>query len=258
MELIKAVSRRTRLGELTYDILNVAYALLLLVLVLNFDPPILAFVLVLLSKWRVFAVRPRFWWANIQSNLIDAIVGFSTVGLLWMTSGQLLIQIGIAALFAAWLVILKPRSKKHWVLVQAGVGQFVGLMVLFSFAHAVPDLVVVILAGIVAYAAARHALTAFSSESDRTFLALAWAFVIGELAWLSYHWVIAYSIGPQLLIPQIAIIAGLIGFVAITIYGAFENDGKIEFRELRWPFIFSGLILILLLVRFSGLDVSQL
>lgn len=258
MELIKAVSRRTRLGEITYDILNVAYAGLLLILVLNFDPPILAFVVVLLSKWRVFAVRPRFWKANIQSNLIDTIVGVSTVGLLWLTHDQLLVQVGITALFAAWLVILKPRSKKHWVLVQAGVGQFVGLTVLFSVAHQLPDVAVVLLAGLVAYATARHALTAFSSESERSLLSLAWVFVVMELAWLSYHWIIAYAIGPQLMIPQIAIVAGLIGFVAITIYSAFENDGKIEFRELRWPFIFSGLILILLLVRFSGLDVSQL
>lgn len=258
MELIKAVSRRTRLGEITYDILNVAYAVLLLVLVLNFDPPILAFVLVLLSKWRVFAVRPRFWWANVQSNLVDTIVGVSTVGLLWLTSGQLLVQIGITALFVAWLVILKSRSKKRWVLIQAGVGQFAGLTVLFSVAHVLPDLLVVGLAGLVAYAAARHALTAFTGESARTLLSLAWAFVMGELSWLSYHWVIAYSVGPQLLIPQVAIIAGLIGFVAMTIYSAYEDDGKIEFAELRWPFIFSGLILILLLVRFSGLDVSQL
>jgi len=258
MELIKAVSRRTRLGEITYDVLNVAYAALLLVLVVNFDPPILAFLVVLLSKWRVFAVRPRFWFANVQSNLVDTIVGVSTVGLLWMTNGQFLIQVGITALFAAWLVILKPRSKKKWVLMQAGVGQFVGLSVLFSIAHLLPDFIVVVLAGLVAYGVARHALAAFSSESDRTLLSLAWAFVVAELAWLSYHWTIAYVIGPQLAIPQIAIITGLIAFVAITIYSAFEDDGKIEFRELRWPFIFSGLVLILLLVRFSGLDVSQL
>lgn len=258
MELIKAVSRRTRIGELAYDILNIAYALLLLVLVLNFSPPYLAFILVLLSKWRVFAVRPRFWLANIQSNSIDTIVGISTVGLLWLTDGQLPVQIGLTILFAIWLVVLKPRSKKHWVLVQAGVGQFVGLTALFSIAHMMPDIVIVAMTALVAYAAARHALTAFSSESDRTLLALIWAFVLGELSWLSYHWVIAYSIGPQLLVPQIAIIAGIFGFMAITLYKAFEDDGKIEFAELRWPFIFSGLILILLLVRFSGLDVSQL
>lgn len=258
MELIKAVSRRSRLGEITYDILNIAYALLLLVLVLNFDPPVLAFVLVLLSKWRVFAVRPRFWLANIQSNLIDTIVGVSTVGLLWLVSGQFLLQLGITALFAAWLVIVKPRSKKRWVLMQAGIGQFVGLTVLFSVAHSLPDVVVIALAALVGYAAARHALTAFSSESERTILSLAWVFVVTELAWLSYHWTIAYVIGPQLAIPQIAIVAALIGFVAVTLYGAHENDNKIEFSELRWPFIFSGLILILLLVRFSGLDVSQL
>lgn len=258
MELIKAASRRSRIGEITYDILNVAYAGLLFVLVLNFDPPVLAFVLVLLSKWRVFAVRPRFWKANIQSNLIDTIVGVSAVGLLWLTSGQVMVQIIIAALFAAWLVILKPRSKKQWVLLQAGVGQFVGLTALFSIAHLLPDVAVVVLAAIVGYATARHVLTAFSAESERMLLSLTWTFVVGELAWLSYHWTISYSIGPQLAIPQIAIIAGLIAFIAITLYEAHENDGKIRFAELRWPFIFSGLVLILLLVRFSGLDVSQL
>ena len=62
----------------------------------------------------------------------------------------------------------------------------------------------------------------------------------------------------EIMRKRTAIITALIGFVAITLYGAFENDGKIEFAELRWPFIFSGLVLILLLARFSGLDVSQL
>lgn len=267
MELIKAVSRRSKLGEITYDILNVAYAGLLLVLVLNFDPPILAFVLVFLSKWRVFAVRPRFWRANIQSNLIDTIVGLSTVGLLWILNDQLLVQVGVTALFAAWLVIVKPRSKKKWILIQAAVGQIAGLTVLFSITHLFndalvlryfPDILTVALAGLIGYAAARHALTAYNAESERTFLSLAWAFVVGELAWLSYHWTIAYVIGPQLAIPEVVIITGLIAFVAITLYDAHENDGKIQFRELRWPIIFSGLVLILLLARFSGLDVTQL
>lgn len=267
MELIKAVSRRTKLGEITYDILNVAYAVLLLVLVLTFDPPILAFALVLLSKWRVFAVRPRFWKANIQSNLIDTIVGLSTVGLLWILSGQLPIQIAITALFAAWLVIVKPRSKKKWILIQAAVGQIAGLTVLFSITHLFsetvllryfPDILTIAVAALIGYAAARHALTAYNSESERTFLSLAWAFVVAELAWLSYHWTIAYVIGPQLAVPEIVIITALISFVAITLYDAHENDGKIEFKELRWPIIFSGLVLILLLARFSGLDVTQL
>jgi len=257
MELIKFVSRRSRLGEITYDVLNLVYAGLLLALVITFDPPVLAYVLVLLSKWRVFAVRPRFWLANVQSNLIDTIVGLSVVTLMWLASGNEWTQIAMAVLFAGWLVIVKPRSKIRWVLAQAGVGQFLGLMALFSVSYQLPAIIVVAGASIIGYAAARHALTAHKTESDRMLLSLTWVFVVAELAWLSYHWTIAYVLGAQLAIPQIAIITTLIGFAAVKIYGAYENDGKIEFAELRWPVLFAALILVLLLGRFSGLDISQ-
>ncbi|MBQ3293902.1 hypothetical protein IJG96_02100, partial [Candidatus Saccharibacteria bacterium] len=40
---------------------------------------IIGFILVLLSKWRMFAVRPHYLWLNIKSNLVDLIVGFSVV-----------------------------------------------------------------------------------------------------------------------------------------------------------------------------------
>src|ERR1700729_3396252 len=38
-----------------------------------------AYVVILLSKWRMFAVRPRFWASNIRANSIDIIVGLSVV-----------------------------------------------------------------------------------------------------------------------------------------------------------------------------------
>ena len=39
----------------------------------------LGLLLVLVSKWRIFAVRPRYWLLNIKSSLVDLIVGFSFV-----------------------------------------------------------------------------------------------------------------------------------------------------------------------------------
>src|ERR1017187_6909274 len=39
----------------------------------------LALSLILLSKWRMFAVRPRFWPAIIRANAVDIMVGLSAV-----------------------------------------------------------------------------------------------------------------------------------------------------------------------------------
>ena len=41
--------------------------------------PLLGLILVFASKWRVFAVRARYLWLNIKSNLVDMIVGVSVV-----------------------------------------------------------------------------------------------------------------------------------------------------------------------------------
>ncbi len=38
----------------------------------------LALSIIVLSKWRMFAVRPRFWLANIRANAVDLIVGLSS------------------------------------------------------------------------------------------------------------------------------------------------------------------------------------
>ena len=41
--------------------------------------PLIGLILVLVSKWRIFAVRPRYMWINFKANLVDIIVGTSTV-----------------------------------------------------------------------------------------------------------------------------------------------------------------------------------
>ncbi len=258
MELIKSGANRSRLSEIIYVALNLAFAGLVLVLTYFFDPPYLAVLVVFLSKWRVFAVRPRFWFANLQTNLVDLFVGLSTVGLIAGASGELGIQVLIATLFAAWLLIVKPRSKRHWVLLQAGISQAVSITALFSLAYLWPSVVSVIIAWLVGYICARHALSAFDEE-ELTFLSLIWGLVVAELAWVAYHWTIAYTIIGELKIPQIAIILTLLGFIGIKLYeNHHANDGQLKLAQLRIPLLFSGLIIIMLLVRFSGLDTSQL
>lgn len=258
MELIKSAARRSKLSDVIYIVLNLAFAAALFGLTIAFDPPYLAYLLVLLSKWRVFAVRPRFWFANLQTNIVDVIVGISAVTLIWLAGDALIIQILLSVLYAAWLLIVKPRSKRHWVLLQAGISQFVGLVALFSVAYTWPALVVVLVAWLIGYAAAKHALGSYDEDED-TLLALIWGLVIAELAWLSYHWTIAYQLVGELKIPQIAIIVGLFGFIGIKLYVNYhDNDRSFRLGEIRWPLLFATAVIVMLLVRFSGLDMTQL
>lgn len=278
MELIKFAARRSRWSDIVYILLNIVYAAALFVLVSpGVDLPYLAYVMVLLSKWRVIAVRPRFWFANLQANFIDFMVGISVVTLMQLTAATTpWVSVLLAVLFMFWLLVLKPHTAKRWVLVQAAIGQFISLMALFSLAHTfelkplVTDssFLTVLIAWLIGYMTARHALSSFKNEDERALLSLIWGFIIAELAWLSHHWTIAYSIyrdigaaaDKQLMIPQIAIVATLLGFVTVKWYESLHApDNKKAFKDARAATIFAAAAIAILLVFFNGsLDITSL
>lgn len=255
MELIKSVTRRSRLSEVVYIGLNLAYAGLLWVLVATFEPPYLAYAIVAISKWRIIAVRPRFWFANLQANMVDALVSVSIVTLLWLNNGDFGMQLLLTLLFAVWLVVLKPRSKQFWMVIQARVALFVSLVALFSISYALPAAAVVVVCWLIGYSVARHVLTSYNNEPDRTTMALIWGLIVAELGWLGYHWTVAYGLNDNFKIPQIAVVISLIGFLIMKIYDMqHHNDGKLDMKVLRWPLLFVILTIGLLLFRFNGLN----
>jgi hypothetical protein len=79
MEFLKLVRKRSFLSEAVYTVLNIALAVAVVIVIRYTGSIGFAIGLVVLSKWRVFAVRPRFWWANLRSNLVDFIVSISFV-----------------------------------------------------------------------------------------------------------------------------------------------------------------------------------
>ncbi|HEV7951791.1 MAG TPA: hypothetical protein VGO98_00230, partial [Candidatus Saccharimonadales bacterium] len=103
MEFLKSSKRRSRISELVYVGLNVAFAVALLVILLAIESPLPAFALVLLSKWRILAVRPRYWFVNILTNLVDIIVSLSIVILIYAASGALGLQVVLTAMYIVWL-----------------------------------------------------------------------------------------------------------------------------------------------------------
>src|ERR1700730_9760136 len=127
MELLRLPNKRSLFSEVIYVALNIGLAVAILAIVWAIESPYAAFLLVLLSKWRVLAVRPRYWFVNLQANLIDIIVGLSVVVLLYNANGVLVTQVMITLAYIVWLLFIKPRSKRSFVAIQAGTATFLGV-----------------------------------------------------------------------------------------------------------------------------------
>ena len=83
MEFIKLARRRGVVADLIHVIFNVIFAGAAIYLTIVFESLWPAVVLVILSKWRVLAVRPRYWRANFLSSLPDLIFGIGLVTMSW-------------------------------------------------------------------------------------------------------------------------------------------------------------------------------
>lgn len=262
MEFLKSFRRRSFLSELVYIGLNIGLAIAVLIIVRTVESPVPAFILVLLSKWRVFAVRPRYWLANIQANFVDFIVSVSTVVLMYSVgvSGwqSLLLQILLTVFYIAWLIYLKPRSSKRSVVMQAWVSLIAGTIALFVSSYSWPIELVVIGMAISGYVSARHVLTQYE-EDHLQFLSLLNAFIMAQIGWIFYHWVIAYSlpvIGAR--VPQVAIIVAVISFVMYKVYDSYRRHDRVEPADIVMPVLFGIGIILVLLAFFSAIPIGVL
>lgn len=251
MDLIKIASRHTFWSEVIYIALNIGLALGVFALVRSFDQqPYLAVILILLSKWRIFAVRPRYWFAHLQSNLVDMLVGFSVVALLYQSAGELAFQVILTGLYVAWLLVLKPRSRRQDMIWQAGVAQFVSLVALGGFSYILPSSLFVLGVWLIAYAAIRHVLSTYDEENVGL-LSIAYAFLFAQMGWFYYHWMVAYPLVGDIAVPQLAIVALLVGFVAQTLFDLYKHKEKMKFSDVRGPLVFLSAMLIVLFGFFT-------
>lgn len=260
MDLIKSVSRRSRISDTLYTVLNISFALVLWVTITVFNQPYLAFGLVLLSKWRIFAVRPRFWFANLQTNIVDVLVGLSYATFVWLSiggdqasttvvSGQpnpWIIQAILTLLYIAWLLVIKPRSSRRFVLLQAGISQFVALTAFFSVAYNFDVVWTVAVGWLIGYACARHVLDD-AHETETTLLSLVWGVFVAELSWLAYHWTIGYGLSARLMLAQISIIVAIISFLAMQMYTANSQNAMERGASIKGSLIFTIIVIGMLL-----------
>lgn len=268
MEFLRLVKRRRSwINEIAYILLNVglSISLFLTVKMTGFLWP--ALILVLISKWRIFAVRPRFWFANIQANMISIIVSVSYVIFLYVTeslstteSNIAIVQAVLVVLDIIWLLFIKPRSKRKFIVLQAGIGIFLGVTSLFMFSYNWDVSLVVMSMWLIGYSSARHVLNSYDNEPHVVFLSLVWSLVIAEWGWLSYHWAVGYKLPylGSLMLPQAAITTLAISFLYYKAYDSYYHHKKIRLNDVLFPMIFAiGIVAVLLLAFNSVIPAAQ-
>jgi hypothetical protein len=202
----------------------------------------LAILVVILSKWRMFAVRPRFWPANIRANAVDLMVGLSVV--LFMThSNSMLLQFIWAALYAIWLIAIKPRSSVLIVTLQAFIGQLSALMALYLAWSSGPVWGLTLMTGLICFLAARHFFDVFEEPYARL-LAYTWGYFGAALAWLLSHWLLYYHV-----VAQVTLLLSALGYGIATLY-YLDHEDRLT-AGLRRQFVFIMLAVVLVVLVFS-------
>jgi hypothetical protein len=253
-EFLGARKAKNAVGTVGHIVLNLMLAVGSVVVTMVSGSWVLGIVLVVLSKWRMFAVRPRYWFINIKSNMVDIIVGASLVLLVYFAGTELrFAQIILTVIYAVWLLFIKPRSSEVMTEVQALFAVFFGLSAAAIVAINTNAVVLVLAGFIIGYGASRHTLTQ-SDDHDFTLVTFARALMLAEICFILSHWLIVYSFpGTGIIVPQVAVIGALSSFVFYRAYKSIvRHDGKMRAAEVALPAIFTCLIVFIMIVWFSA------
>ncbi len=201
-----------------------------------------ALVVILLSKWRVIAVKPRFWPALLRANAIDIIVGLSILSFM-VRNDSLYLRAAFAIAYGFWLLAIKPRAGTLMVSLQAAIGQFVGLTALFMVKGGASLILLVVGAGMIGYFASRHFFDSYDEPYSRL-LSYVWGYFSAALLWVLGHWLLFYGF-----LAQPTLILSALGYGLAALY-YFDHENKLS-TLLRRQFIFIMVAIIVVVLAFS-------
>ena len=244
---------RNALSSLLHFVFNLALGIGSIVLTVITGSWLLGFLLVLLSKWRMFAVRPRYWFLNLKLALVDLIVGTSIV-LLAYTAGTTVLPLHylLAAFYCIWLIFIKPKSGETAAETQALIAVFLGSAATVQMTASANALFLSLIIWIICYGATRHVFVQ-SDDKEFTLITLTTALVGAEIAWLSHAWLIVYQFNfLGLIIPQLSLILTLLAFAFNRVYKIIlKKDGRLKWNDVSTPVIFCTLLLAIVIIWFS-------
>jgi len=216
--------------------------------------PVLGLILVLLSKWRVFAVRSRFILLNIKSNLVDIIVGFSVVLLTYYAGSSFLpVDFVLMLVYSIWLLVIKPLSSENATLIQSLTAVFLGISAATIMSANLDSIAITLLAFLIGYAGSRHVLSQ-TSDNNFTLSTLVCGLVFAEVAWLCHSWSIIYTFGNTgIRIPQLAIILTIFAFVYnYARQSMIKYQDDFRFKHIIGPVLFGVALIGIIVLWFSN------
>lgn len=234
--------------------LNILLGVMAVLITVFSASPALGLLLVLVSKWRVFAVRGRYLWVNIKANLVDFIVGFSIVLLSYYAGPSLLpVDFLLMAIYVVWLLFIKPLSSETAAMAQSLIAVFLGVSATTMISATTDATPAVLLAFLVGYSASRHVLIQ-SKSSDFTLTTLVCGLIFAETAWLCHAWAIVYTFGESgIRIPQVAIILTIFAFVYNYARRAMiMHQDDFRFRDIMGPVLFGAVLIGIIVIWFSN------
>ncbi len=205
----------------------------------------LAYLTVILSKWRMFAIRPRHWPASIRANAVDIIVGLSFVVFIAQAPSQAW-QIVWVLCYEIWLIIIKPKANVFWITIQAGLGQFIGLTALYMLWGRSSLVLLVVASWAICYLSARHFFSTFD-EPLTSMMSHIWGYVGAALTWVLGHWLLYYGF-----LAQPVLILTVLAYGLAALY-YLENTDRLSMlvrRQILW--IMGAILLVIILFSSWG------
>ena len=244
---------RNILSSILHILFNIFLAIISIFVTIITGSWILGILLVLLSKWRVFAVRPRYWLVNLKSNLVDLIVGAGVVFIPYCAGTTIYpIHYILTVFYIVWLIGIKPLSSTFATELQALLAIFIGTTAAVLMTASAHSIFLCLSCFVIGYGAARHVIVQ-SDDRDFSLITLTCGLVAAELAWLCHSWLIVYRFGiTGIIVPQLSVILIILAFAFSTAYKSIlKHDGKFKSSEVAMPLFFSLLTVIIIIIWFS-------
>lgn len=252
MDFISVTKKHSPLGSIIHTILNIAFVFAVWFSIWATKRLDIAIILVLISKWRTLAVRPRYWFANIKSNMVDVIFSLGISSLMFVVREyDFYIQADLIFAYIAWIIFIKPLSSKFWMKIQALVSVFVGVSAVYVISGTWNSAFVVFLGFLVGYASFRHVLSSGKS-SNIDLLSLFWGMIFAEICWMLNYFVVGYRFFglKDILIPQASVVLTLISFLGAE-FIEFSRKKSKHNSEILLPAFFVILTCCVILIGFS-------
>ena len=205
----------------------------------------LAYGLVLLSKWRMLAIRPRHWPASIRANAIDILVGLSLVVFMAQSPSNAW-QLVWLVVYEVWLIFIKPKSKVFWTTIQAGLAQFASLSALYLLWGDSPLVVLTLSTWLICYLSARHFFSSYD-EPLSSMLSHIWGYIAAALTWVLGHWLLYYGF-----LAQPVLLLSILSYGLAALYYLESNDRLSTLIRREILLIMSAVIVVIILFSSWG------